>query len=163
VVHLDGQAGFSGEKGGVQGDVADVAAGHVELGEALDVQFAGWGLWGKDALPDGFALGYAGKGKIDSETQAALKGLVHGGLEIRGEDGEPLKVFHALQQIADLDVGVAVMAVPGLGTLAEQSVALVEEQQDAAFLGSVEDLLEILFGFTDVLAHHGGEIDAVEV
>ena len=38
-----------------------------------------------------------------------------------------LVLLHPLQQVADLDVGVAVVGVADLGALAEQRVGLVEE------------------------------------
>ena len=84
-------------------------------------------------------------------------------LQIGGQDREALEALHALQQVADLDVGVAVVAVLDFGALAEERVGLIEEQQHAAFLGGIEDLLEILLGFADVLADHCGEVDAVEI
>ena len=71
--------------------------------------------------------------------------------------------LHALQQVVDLDVGVAVVAVFDLAALAEQGVGLVEEQDGAAIFGGVEEPAQILLGFADVFADDGGEVDAVEV
>src|SRR5262249_24869310 len=58
---------------------------------------------------------------------------------------------------------VAVVAVPYLGSLAEQRVRLVEEEDRAAFLGGVEDAPEVLLGLADVLAHDLAQVDAVEI
>jgi hypothetical protein len=75
----------------------------------------------------------------------------------------PLISLHALQQVADFDVGVAVVAVLDLGALAEQGVGFVEEQDGAAVFGGVENLAQVLLGFADVFADHGRQVDAVEV
>ena len=71
--------------------------------------------------------------------------------------------LHPLQQVIDLDVGIAVVAVLDLAALAEQRVRLVEEQDRAAVLGRVEQPAQILLGLADIFADHRGEIDAVEI
>ena len=71
--------------------------------------------------------------------------------------------LHALQQIADLDVGVAVVAVLDLGALAEQRVRLVEEEDGPAAFGGLEHAAQVLFGLADVFTDHLAEVDAVEV
>jgi hypothetical protein len=76
---------------------------------------------------------------------------------------QPLVSFDALQQVADLDVGVAVVAVAHLAALAEERIGFVEEQQDAAFFRGVEDLLQVLLGLADVLAHHRRQVDPIEI
>ena len=73
-------------------------------------------------------------------------------LHVRREDRQAAVGLHALQQVADLDVRVAVVAVLDLGALAEQRVGLVEEQHRAARLGGVEDAPQVLLGLADVLA-----------
>ncbi len=75
----------------------------------------------------------------------------------------PLICLHALEQITDLDIGVAVVAVFDLAALAEQRVGFVEEQDRAAFFGGVEDPAQIFLGLADVLVHHLAEIDAIEI
>ena len=76
---------------------------------------------------------------------------------------KPAIGFHALQQVAHLDVGEAVVAVTHLAALAEQRVGLVEEQHGAALFRRVEDAAQVLLGFADVLVDHGAEVDAVQV
>ena len=71
---------------------------------------------------------------------------------VGGQDGQAAVRLHALQQIADLDVGVAVVAVLDLAALAEQRIGLVEQQDRAAVLGGVEDAAQILLRLADVLA-----------
>src|ERR1700722_15359820 len=144
--HLDGRASFSGKKGRVQGDIADVASSHVELRKPLDIEIAGRSLRGEDALPDGFALARIGKWKVDDETEAALEGFIQRGLEVGSENRDALEVFHPLQQVADFDVGVAVVTIFDLGPFAEERVRFIEEQQNAALFCGIEDLPQVLLG-----------------
>ena len=50
-----------------------------------------------------------------------------------------------------------------LGPLAEQGVRLVEQQQHRCPLARLEQLAQVLLGLPDVLAHHPGQVDAVQV
>ena len=113
--------------------------------------------------PDPLALGRAGKRELDHEAQAAQERGVERRLHVRREDRQPAVRLHALQQVVDLDVGVAVVAVLDLAALAEQRVGLVEEQDRAAVLGGVEQPAEVLLGLADVLADHRRQVDPVEV
>ena len=54
------------------------------------------------------------------------------------EDRQAAIGFDPLQQVADLDIRVAVVAVLDLAALAEQRVGLVEQQHRAAAFGGVE-------------------------
>ena len=73
---------------------------------------------------------------------------------------EPL---HPLQQVGDLDVGVAIVGVLDLGALAEDRVGLVEEQHAVDAVGLGEDPVEVLLGLADVLVDDRREVDHVEV
>ena len=80
------------------------------------------------------------------------------------QDRQAAVGLHPLQQVVDLDVGVAVVAVLDLAALAEQRVGLVEEQDRAAALSAASNsAAQVLLGLADVLADHGGQVDAVEV
>src|ERR1039457_2422229 len=81
---------------------------------------------------------------------------------IGGQDGHAPVVLHALQQVVDLDVGVAVVAVPDLAAASEERVGLVEEQQGAALVGGVEHLAQVAFSLADVFADHAGQVDPVQ-
>jgi hypothetical protein len=59
--------------------------------------------------------------------------------EVGREDRETAVGLYSLEELADLDVCLAVVAVLHLGPLAHQRVCLVEEEDCAAFLGRVED------------------------
>ena len=68
-----------------------------------------------------------------------------------------------MQQVVDLDVGVAVVAVFHFAALAEEGVGFVEEEDCPAVFGGVKNAAQILFGFADVLADDARQIDAIEV
>ena len=78
--------------------------------------------------PDALALDCAGQRKLHHIAQPAGERLVEILAPVGGEDREAVEPLHALQQVADLDVGEAVVRVLDLGALAEQRVRLVEEQ-----------------------------------
>ena len=73
-------------------------------------------------------------------------------MQVRRQDRQAAVDLHPLQQVADLDVGVAVVAVLHLAALAEERVGLVEEQDRAAVLGGIEHPPQVLLGLADVLA-----------
>ena len=83
--------------------------------------------------------------------------------QVRGQDRQPVEVLHALQQVGDLDVGVAVAGVLDLAAPAEQRVCLVEEQDSVGRLGLREHSGEVLLGLPDVLIDDRREVDPVEV
>ena len=117
----------------------------------------------EDAPPDLGALRGVGKGELNDEADAPQKRRVERALHIGRQDRQTAIGFHPLQQIADLDVGVTVVAVLDLAAFAEQRVGLVEEQDGAAVFRGVEDAPQVLFGLADVLADHLAEIDAIEI
>ena len=117
----------------------------------------------KNVAPDRFALSGIGKRELHHESQAAQERGVERGLQVRRQDRQAAVRFHALQQIAHLDVGVAIVAVAHLAAFAEERIGLVEEQDRAAVLRGVEHPAQVLFGFADVLAHHRGQIDPIEI
>ena len=92
-----------------------------------------------------------------------MKACVERALHVGGEDRQAAISLHALQQIVDLDVGVAVVAVLDFAALAEQRVGFVEEQDRAAVLGGVEQPAQVLLRLADVFADDGRQIDAVEI
>ncbi len=84
-----------------------MATGEGELFcEIMKFDFRGFHGLGYDLPPDLFALLHFGYGKVKNVTQASQEGLIQILLAIGGKNGESLESFHALQQIADLEVGV---------------------------------------------------------
>src|SRR5262245_8212126 len=55
------------------------------------------------------------------------------------------------------------MAILDLTAFAEQGVRLVEQQNRSTLFGGIEHKPEVLFCFSDVLAHHLAQVDAVQV
>ena len=95
--------------------------------------------------------------------QAADEGVVHVVAQVGRQDDDAVVLLHPLQQVADLDVGVAVVGVLDLGALAEDGVGLVEEQDGVAVGRLVEDAVEVLLGLADVLADHRRQVDLVQL
>ena len=61
--------------------------------------------------PDRLARRRVRERELDDEADAAQEGAVERALHVGGQDRQPAIGLHALQQVADLDVGVAVVAV----------------------------------------------------
>ena len=112
--------------------------------------------------PDAQPLGRARQRELDDEAQPAQERLVEVLLAVGGEDREALEALHALEQVADLEVGVAVVRVLDLGALAEQRVGLVEEQDHVGRVGGVEQPAQVLLGLADVLVDDLRQVDAVQ-
>ena len=79
-----------------------------------------------------------GEWNVDHVAQPAHEGEVDVVLEVRGEDRQAAIALHALEQVADLDIGVAVVAVLHFAALAEQRVGLVEETAPRPRLRGIE-------------------------
>src|SRR5204863_7707201 len=139
------------------------AARHVELREPPGVAAAERRLAWEDPAPDLRALMRVGERKLDGEAEASQKGWIEGLPLVRREDREAAVGLHPLQEVADLDVRVAVVAVLHLAAPAEERIGLVEEQDRAALVGGVEEPAEVLLRLADVLADDGAEVDPVEV
>ena len=118
---------------------------------------------GNDAAPDLRALGRVREREAHDEADPAQERAVDRVLGVRRQDREAAVGLHALEQVADLDVRVAVVAVLDLAALAEQRVGLVEEQDRPAGLGRVEHAAQVLLGLADVLRDDLAEVDPVEV
>ena len=96
--------------------------------------------------------------EVHDDVEAAGERLVDVLVQVAGQDHQAV-VLEPLEQVADLEVGVAVGAVLDLAALAEQRVGLVEEQHRLAVLGLAEGRLEVLLGLADPLGDHPGEVD----
>jgi hypothetical protein len=165
VPHRDNAAVGGGEERPGQRDVADAAAGHLDpAGEEVQVQasVARHG-GGPDLLPDPAAVRDAWQLEFHRGVQPAHERLVHVAAQVGGEHDDAVVLFHLLQQVADLDVGVAVVGVAYLRALAEQGVGLIEEQDGVAGRRLGEDAGQVLLRLADVLADHRGQVDLVQV
>ncbi|MNW16126.1 hypothetical protein D3C71_2148690 [compost metagenome] len=61
-------------------------------------------------------------------------------------------LLHFLEQVRRLNVRIFIVGVLHFGTLAEQRVRFIEEQYGIAKLRFLEDFVQVLLGFADVLA-----------
>jgi len=150
-------------EGGVEGNAANVAAGDRKPGKHVDLELLGRRLHGENAPPDFGALRLIGKRKLHDESQPTEKGAVECVFHVSRENGQPAISLHPLQQIADLDVGVTIVAVFHLAAFAKERIGLVEEEHGAAFLGGIENAAQIFLGLADVFAHDRTEIDAEKI
>src|SRR5207244_3671347 len=140
-----------GQKRRVQRNIADVSSSDVQLREFLVVKRARGRSLRERASPDGFALRSIRKWEVDGEAEPALERLIERRAQVGGKDRQPLVRLHALQQISNFDVRVAVVTVPHLAALAEERISLVKQQQHSTFLGRIENFLQILFGLANIL------------
>ena len=73
-----------------------------------------------------------------------------------GEDGQRREGFKALEQPGELDVGIAVVGIRDAGSLAEEGVGLVEDEDGAGRIDGGEEAVEVLLGLAHVLRRDGG-------
>ena len=118
---------------------------------------------GQQQPPDQLAVVGLGEREVDHEVEPAHERVVDVLAEVGGEDDRARVALHLLQQVGDLDVGVAVVRVGDLGALAEQRVGLVEEEDRVGARGGLEDAVEVLLRLPDVLRDDRGEVDAEEL
>src|SRR4051794_13192740 len=163
VSHPDRRLLVRGEERRRERDVADAAAREAERRELRRIDPLRRRPGGEHAAPDLLPLVHVREREVDDEADPPRERLIQGIALVRGEDREAAVGLHALQEVADLDVGIAVVAVLDLGALAEERVRLVEEQDRAAALRRVEHPAEVLLRLPDVLRDDLAEVDPVEV
>ena len=134
VSHIQGSRVLCGPKGSGHQDVFDIASGDVEsLGQEFEVDvFTPGNLFRQESLPYPAPMFVIREGKLDHKLHAPDEGLVHILHEIGGQDHDPLVFLYSLQEVADLDIGIAIMGVFYLGSLAKHGVGLIEEQNGIA-------------------------------
>ena len=69
-----------------------------------------------------------GRREVDDRVEPAGERLVDVGAQVGRQHRQAVEGLHPLQQVGDLDVGVAVVGVAHLAALAEHGVGLVEEE-----------------------------------
>ncbi len=131
MIHAHRFAGICRQKSGTQCNVPDAAARDIQLGQATDIESVSGSLFRENAPPNFRAQRCVGKWKLDDEADPPEKGWVERTLYISGQDSQSPIRLHSLQQVANLDVGVAIMAVFYLAPFAEKSVGFVEKQNRA--------------------------------
>ena len=163
--HIDGLSVLRGEERGGDRYVLDVAAGQLELlrHEADVYALPTRGVLREHPVPYLQPVKLLRHRELNDKVHAANKGVVHVLAEVGGQNDYALVLLHLLQQVAGLDVGVTVVRVLHLGTLAEQRVGLVEEENGVAVVGLAEYAVQVLLSLADVLAYDGGKVDLVQV
>src|SRR5215204_5888414 len=132
-------------------------------GEPLEIEPLGADRRRNRLLPDPQPIGGRGPREGDVEAQPSRESGIDILGMIGGQDRETRELLHALEQIGDLDVGVAVVRIADGASLAEQCVGLVEEKHGAGALGLVEDDVEVLLGLADVFRDDLREVDGKEI
>ncbi len=61
-------------------------------------------------------------------------------LHVGGQNGQPSIRLHALQEIADLNVGISVMAILDLASLPEEGISLSENNNSPAFPSAASNI-----------------------
>jgi hypothetical protein len=117
---------------------------------------------GEKSDPPGTVSGLRDR-QVDKESAAAAGSLIDCAARLRREDRDPRIAFHPPQKQGDLPVGIAVMAVAYTGSLAEERVTLLEEEDRSAPFRLRLDAIQVLFGFPDELADDARKVDAKEV
>ena len=154
-----------GQIGAGERDVADVAARELELArQEAQVQVVAARHVGRQVLlPQLEAAVVVGHGEVDHRVEPPGEGLVQVGAQVRGQDRDAIEQLHPLEQVRHLDVGVSVVGVLDVGTLAEHRIGLVEQQHAVDPVGLREDAVEVLLRLAHVLVDDRRQVDDIEV
>src|SRR5262245_22536730 len=165
VAHANPLAVVGCEKSRGHRNVVYIASGYLEApGHEIQIKIRSTGgVIRPDSLPDTAAIGFVRKGKLHRKMEAPYECLVHVLSEVGRQNDDAFVFLHPLQQITDLDVGVAIMGVFDLAPFSEQRIRLIEEQNGIGRFGLDEYTSEILFRLSDVLADHGRKIDLIKI
>src|SRR5687767_8820513 len=164
VRHADLRARFGGKEGGFEDYVLDITTAQLEfLSQEFQVQIARDRRFFREGAPPYLqSVQLLRHGEFNSPVHTPDEGIVHILTQVRGEDDDPVVLFHALQEVRYLQVGVAVVAVFYFAALAEEGVGLVEEEDGVGGLTFMEDLLQVLFGLAYILADHRRQVYFVQ-
>ena len=64
---------------------------------------------------------------MNRKRQPPDEGLIQILAQVRRQDGDAFVLFHFLQQIGNLHIGIAVVGIAHLGALAEECVGFIEK------------------------------------
>src|SRR6185437_10207561 len=148
---------------GIERDVPDISAGKIKTSQLSVIEAFRGHCGRKHPLPDAAAHGLIGKWEPNQERDPAQERGIEIDAKIACEDCKAAIRLDALQQIADLNVCVAIMAVADFTASPEERVGFIEEENRAGIFRRVEDRTQILLGLTDVLTDHLTEIDAPKI
>ena len=90
--------------------------------------------------------------EVDDNSYASRERFIHVPMQIGRQNGDTVVLFHLLQQVADLDIGVTVVSIFDFRPLAKERVGLIKKQNGVTRLRFIENLVELFFSLADVLA-----------
>jgi hypothetical protein len=96
---------------------------------------------------------------VEDVLEAAGERLVQVGAQVGGEDDDAGEILDPLKQIGHLLIHRPVVGVPRLGTLVEQEVRFVEEEDPALELSLSEEARQALLRLLGPFRENLGEID----
>src|SRR5690606_28545186 len=97
------------------------------------------------------------------ELETAQERLIQVGSQIGRQDGNAIIGLHTLEQIADLQISVAVMGILDPRPFTEDSVGLIKKEDRVATLRLAKDSLQILLRLPNVLTDQAGKVNLIEV
>src|SRR4051812_33235228 len=161
---FDGSTFGGGVEGRGQRDVLEIPPGQLQLpGQEIEVDVrTERRLRRKERRPDLPSMRLVREGEFHADLQSPQERLIEVLAKVGGEDGQAVVLLHPLEEVADLDVGEAIVGILDLRALAEQRIGLVEEEDGVGLLCGGEDPLEILLRLADVLADDLCQVDPVE-
>src|SRR5262245_41552893 len=163
--HADGLPFVSSQEGGGNSNILDVPSAQLErVSEHHKIYILSKGGLGREhAAPDVVARFFIRERELYHEMQAACKGLIEVCPPVGREHRYAFILLHLLEEIADFDVGIAIVGIFDLGTLAKQGIRLVKKEDGITGLGFAEDPVEVLLSFPDILTDDLRQVDLVEV
>src|SRR5262245_40018123 len=99
------------EEGGIQCNIADIAACDIESRKFGRIEILGRRTFRENPAPNFSSLWDVWKWKLHNKTDPAQERRVERLLHIGRENRQTAVRFHTLEQVADFDVGIAVVAV----------------------------------------------------
>src|SRR5258708_14088534 len=157
-MHMDAHALACCQECRAESDVTDAASSDVQASEEVVVQGIFFGLSRECGLPYPNAIGRRREGEVHKKTQAPKESLVQQRFSIRCKYRKTAIVFHALQQIVDLNIGVTVLAVAHFASLAEKRIGLVEKQNGPPLPSRIHSHPKSIFPSANIFAHDTGAI-----
>src|SRR5580698_130914 len=71
--------------------------------------------------------------------------------------------LHALKKVADLEIGIPIMAIVDFAAFAEESIRLIKKKDGSTFVCCIEDTAEMFLSLSDVFVHYRRQVDVIQV
>ncbi|MEP6861851.1 MAG: hypothetical protein ABJE66_14585 [Deltaproteobacteria bacterium] len=144
--------------------VLDVAAAHHERPcEHIQLEVRGdRRILGKHRAPQQTSLLEFRDLEPNVHRQSPQERLIDRRIVVRRKDADASERLEALQQVVRLLVRVTVIARAHVGSLTEQRVRFVEQEDRVAGLRSIEELRQVPLGLTDPFRNDLAEVDLID-